>query len=376
MPEAFHWSKETYERSISSHCWDFTPYDAGWGPSLAADGELREIVRMEYELGTVPDWAGQIVDRCIDAAQPCGHYLFPRGFRETISAIGSQRPPSVVHSCFMVDDERKRQAMDYALCLDAWLAGAQSEAVANELMAFGFRKIDWHSVCSDLWEVLGEHVELKDLLVERLLHRLRHSIKATVWDDDIASRLCRDEYLGDYIEKGGFGGYGNPTFPLHGYDEGASPRIIGIERRIAEICAKGSTWDSDWKPWIEWWLCAPKSFRFLERKLWEIGKLRLAEKDETIPPFLRCEDTYPNQDEASLWWRSFSSALKGWGQGNPESGGVANDVNKRLGEATPVKRWLVRLFLRKLDMLVANDEQLTQLVRADHDHMRGTKPLT
>jgi len=375
MPETFCWSREIYEKSVSSNCWDFTPYDDGWSPSVAADGELREIVRMEHELGAVPNWARQIVDRCIDAAQPCGHYLFPRGFLETVSAIGSKSPPSIVHSCFMVENERKGQAMDYCLCLDAWLAGAQTEAVASELMTLGYRKIDWYSVCGDLWKILGEHTELKDLLIERFLHSIRHSIKATVWDDDIASRFCRDEYLGNYAEKDGFGGYGNPTFPIHGFNEGASPRVKRIEKRIAEICAKGSTWHSDWKPWIEWWLCAPKSFRFLERKLWEVGKLRLAEKGEEIPGFLSCEDTYPNQDEASVWWRSFSLALKGWCLGSPESGGIADEVNKRLGEATPVKRWLVRLFLRKLEMLVANGEQLSQLVRADHGHKRGTRPI-
>jgi len=342
---------------------------------MAADEGLKEIVRMEHELGAVPDWARQIVYRCIDAAQSCGHYLFPCGFLETLSTIGSQSPPSIVHSCFTVEDERKGQAMDYALCLDAWLAGAQPKNVARELMALGCRKIDWYSVCSDLWKVLGEHSELKGLLVERILHRIRHSIKATVWDDDIASRFCRDEYLGDYTEKDGFGGYGNPTFPIRGFDEGASSRIKRIEERIAEICAKGSTWNSNWKPWVEWWLCAPKSFRFLERKLWEVGKLRLAEKGEEIPGFLSCEDTYPNQDEAFVWWRSFSSALKGWSLGCPESGGIADEVNKRLGEANPVKHWLVMLFLRKLEVLVANGEQFSQLVSADHGHKRGTRPL-
>ena len=51
MSETFRWSRETYERSISSHCWDFTPYDDGWSPSLDADEGLSEVVRMEYELG-------------------------------------------------------------------------------------------------------------------------------------------------------------------------------------------------------------------------------------------------------------------------------------------------------------------------------------
>jgi len=50
-------SKETFERSISSRCWWFTPYDNGWDPSrglIAADNELREIVATEVSLGEVP----------------------------------------------------------------------------------------------------------------------------------------------------------------------------------------------------------------------------------------------------------------------------------------------------------------------------------
>jgi hypothetical protein len=375
MSKSLEWSRVLYKGSISSLCWDYTPYDDGWGPAMAADNELMEIVMMERELGSVPEWAKRIVQRCIDAAQPCGHYLFPRGFLETIDAIGSQSAPKTFHSCFMVERERKLQAMDYGLCLDAWLAGARPEAVARELVVFANRRIDWASVCADLWEVLGERTVLKELLVERMLHRLRHSIKATVWDDDVATNYCKDEYLGDFTATHGYGGYGNPDFPPQGFDEASSPRVKRIELRIAEICARGSSWSEEWRPWAEWWLCAPKSFRFLERKLWEIGKLRRTGKGEEVPGFLRCEDTYPDQDEAAKWWASFSLALEGWWQGRLQKGDIADDVNGRLGGITPVKRWLVRLFIKKLKMLEANGEQFTQLISPKHDHKRGKKPI-
>jgi len=48
---------------------------------------------------------------------------------------------------------------------------------ARELMALGHRKIDWMAVCADLWKVLGDRSERKCLLVERLLHLIRYSIK-------------------------------------------------------------------------------------------------------------------------------------------------------------------------------------------------------
>ena len=145
-----------------------------------------------------------------------------------------------------------------------------------------------------------------------------------------------------------------------------------IENRLAEICP-------DWpglKGWInEWWLCAPKSFRFLERMLWMIAKGRVLEPGEKVPGFLQCEDTFPDQDKTAAWWRSFLPALKAWQSQSPETGAVADDVNGRLGQSTPVKRWLVRLLARRLKRLEENGEQFTSLVSAGHDHKRGSLPL-
>lgn len=59
---SFRWSKDTYEQSLSSRCWWFTPYDGGqWSDTICADDELRRIVEMEATLGDVPPWAQQIV---------------------------------------------------------------------------------------------------------------------------------------------------------------------------------------------------------------------------------------------------------------------------------------------------------------------------
>jgi len=371
MTKGFEWSKEVYERSVSSRCWDYTPYDEGWDKckDIAADDELRQIVGMELELGAVPEWAEQVVERCIDSAQPCGHYLFPQGFLETLSAIGSQISPKMVHSCFTVERERKGQAMDYCLCLDAWLAGEPPEVVARELVALGHRKSDWHSVCRDLWEVLGERTERKELLLEQTLYGIRHAVKSNVWDDDLASEYCRDQYLGEYATNAGFGRYGNPELVTHGFREGASPRMLKVEARLSEILPKEQRPDPPY-----WWLCAPKAFRFLERRLWQIGKGRRIVEGEEVPGFLRCEDTYPDQDEAAKWWKAFCSALMAWWQGKPEGGEDAGEVNARLGESGPVKRWLVRLFLLKLRLLEAHGE-IVRLVNPKPGVKRGTRPI-
>jgi len=369
----FQWTGQAYERSISSRCWWYTLYDGGkWSELVRKDDELKQIVEIEYALGDVPKWAQQIVERSINQACPCGHYLFPQPYLEVVSAIGSRTPRTFVHSCFTVERERKRQAMDYCLCLDAWLAGARPEASAHELAALGYRKIDWHTVCADLWQALGERNEVKELLVERVLHNIRWSIKFTFWDDDLASEFGRDQYLGEYArtddEASIDGYYARPPF----YYEKGSPRVQRLEARLDVVCPNWQTW---YDQMVEWWLCAPKSFRFLERMLWAIGRERPEQPAGQVPGFLQCRDTYPNQDDAAEWWTAFCAALDSWWRGHSASGNVAEQVNRRLGEVTPAKRWLVRLFLRKLKRLEENGEQLAHLVSAQHRHKRGTKPL-
>jgi hypothetical protein len=234
-------------------------------------------------------------------------------------------------------------------------------------MALGHRKIDWMTVCQDMWNILGKHSEAKSLLIERMLHLLRHSIKWCIWDGDMATKFGRDQYLGDY--SAGTWRYGNPHIHIAGFQENGSPRVKRIEARLAEINCQLPL------DLGEWWLCAPKSFRFLERNLWVIGMGRLPGDTENIPDFLQCEDTYPNQDAAADWYASFRKALGGWWRGQPETGPLADDVNRRLGELTQVKCWLVRLLLRKLKRLEENREQFTNLVAPKHSHRRGTRPI-
>lgn len=167
--------------------------------------------------------------------------------------------------------------------------------------------------------------------------------------------------------------------PAFAFDR-QSPRMQRVEARLAEICPN---WPRVRGDLLEWWLCAPKAFRFLERKLWNIGKgvgrAFDAEKtgpNEPVPGFLKCEDTYPNHDEAAAWWRGFLQALDAWWQGTPAKGVVADDVSQRLGESTSLKRWLVRLYARRLRRLEENGEEFSRLVNPNHTHKRGTKPLT
>jgi hypothetical protein len=313
------------------------------------------------------------VERSINYACPCGHYRFPQPYLETLDAIGSATPRRFVHGCFTVDGGRKRQMMDYVLCLDAWLAGASPGDAARELNALGHRRIDWDAACADLWRVLGDHSERKDLLVERLILSQRHKLKRSPWDDDLGSQFGRDQYLG------ALGASGNPAkacsyieADVPGFDEGASPRVQRLDARLRELCPD---WDA-LRFHIQFgWLCAPRAFRFLERLIWAIGQERAPQPSDQDPGFLQADDTQPNQDEAAAWWQAFCGALDAWWRGRPATGRVADDVTRGLGEPTPVNKWLVRLFLKKIRGYVLNSEGLARLVDPRPGSRRGTGPL-
>jgi len=343
------WSQHTYENSISSRCWWCTSYGDGW-PALGDDPDMKHILALEQEAAPIPPWAARIVERAINFLPPCGHYRFPQPQLEILQAIGSETAPEFVHGCYTVDPDRKRDLQDYCLCLDAWLAGASPEPVARELIDLGHRRIAWDRVCADLWQVLGGHSPQKDLLVERLLHRLRWWTRSAVWDSDLASEFARDQYLGDYSPAGGLAGeHSYSTRPIPDVAEQRSSRIVQLEAKLDE---RSTLWP-ELRPWMleEWWLCAPKAFRFLERLLWQIGKERQLEEGERVPGFLLAQDTCPNPAETSEWWTACCAALEAWQKSKPLAGDVASQINALLGTPTPVKNWLVALFLKKSELL-------------------------
>jgi hypothetical protein len=381
MNREFEWSKETYESSVSAGCWWYTAY-SGWdtshqyGHDLRQDAELREIVRMEWALRPVPAWAEAVVRGAIGSVPPCGHYTFPLAYLRVIDAIGSQTPLTFSYACYTAGADRKREAQDYCLCLDGWLAGAAPAAVASELKAVGFLKLEWDRVCADVWACLGERTRLKDLLVERTLVQLRFWIKALLWPDDLAARFGRDQYLGDYVADGSPATpNGNWQLRAPGFQLDRSPRVQRLDAELAAVCP-------EW-PWFQYGitavdrmnLCAPKTFRYLEYLLWGIGHGRSVPKGETVPGLLAAENTYPNQDEAARWWREFLAGLRAWWQGQSAPGAVGADLARRLGSRTPVKEWLVRLYLRRLELHEICAE-VGRLVNPKPDTRRGCRPLT
>jgi hypothetical protein len=381
MAETFDWSKETYERSVTRFCWWYSVYDESWedcakhGNDLREDAELREIVRLEMQMQPLPDWAVEIVRDTIRNIPPCGHHTFPAAYLRVVDAIGSQKPVAFNYTCYTADASRKREAMDYCFCLDAWLAGASAEAAATELNALGHLRLDWRAVCGELWRLLGQHTEAKDLLIERTLMQLRHWIKLSVWPDDPASQFGRDQYLGDYDENGSPAtDNGNPKLQAPSFRLKSSPRVQRLEAQL-ERCSPNWPWFKQRIGQVDGMnLCAPKTFRHLERLLWAIARERPLEPGESVPGFLSAEITYPNHDEAARWWRQFMAALRGWHRGECLADTVGADIARRLGPRTSLKEWLVRLYVRRLELCETSAET-GRLVNPKPGARRGTKPL-
>jgi hypothetical protein len=352
------WSKEVYEASVSSRCWWAAPRTGGWD-TFKHDGELEAIVQLEEALSPVPSWATEIVERTIKFPPACPHYAFPTPFLDIVSSIGQQKAQDFVHGCYTADRQRKMRALDYIFCLDAWLEDATPEQASRELQNRDAAPLDWDEVCQNIWHVLGKKTDLKKMLVERTLHRYRWWVKSCIWDDNSADAFCRDRYLGA-LPRGESARwhYGNPGIGDPWQAELETAYVKDIEAKLAQMCP-------DWE-WFqtaihETWLCGPKTFRFLERLLWSIGKEKPSvslpdprfhvAKEDIVPAFLQCEDTYPDRQESVAWLRSFHQGLKSWTSNDPPGNGVARDIHERLGQNSPLKTWLVRLFIKNLELM-------------------------
>lgn len=370
MPKTIEWTKESYAKTATSEVWWFTPCDKDdptYWDAVSRDEEIREIVAMEQALPEVPDWVRSVG---IDYLPPCGVYNFPDALMQVVQLIGASDPAFISETfkfqCYTADPERKRVAQDYCLCLDAWLAGVDPGAPATELNALSPRKIAWSAVCSDLWRIMGDRTEMKELQVELILNAIRHAIKQHRWADDGGAVFCRDQFLGEFEP--------HEDHVTYGFHLGSA--------RATKIVARIKALDPSWEwgkisrvDWGTWWLCGPKAFRFLEYDLWAIAKGRPTEKGEEVPGFLRCEDTYPNQDEAAEWYGQFCDALDAWWKGKDPDGRVGEDVGRRLWDSTPVKQWLVRLYLKKLRAYEETSGILNSLVHPGPHQKRGTKRM-
>ncbi|MBD3177410.1 MAG: hypothetical protein GF320_19725 [Armatimonadia bacterium] len=361
-------AREGFEGSVSSRCWWFTPYDDGWdgcGERLAADAELVEIIAMERALPAGEAEALRaVVEGPVNRACPCGHYLFPEPYLELLDAIGRGEPPQFLTTCWAVESGRKSRLADYCMCLDGWLQGAPAGQVGASLGVSSHSRVDWPRVATGLWEVLGEPTEIKRLLVEWLLHEARVGLCNTYWPGEGPPRWCSGLYLGEVRERPPLDGA--PTMSATWVVEGTDPALDRVVGRLKEILP-------DWQRFAqaidEWWLCAPKAFRFMERYLWCAGAeawtvtvpWRPVAGPE-VPGFLMCGDTHALAEGAPRIWKDLLGSLRAWWRGGASSTSMSCEVSKRLGRWTESKAWLVRLLHHKLALLAETNPPLGRLV--------------
>ena len=353
------WCKENYEHSVTSRVWGATPYDAGWeesdeyGDSISSSTELRRIFEEEMALGSVPDWASEVIDRMLGPLPMCGHYAFPLPVTQICESIGNEACSDFVYGCYTAEPSRKLLMSYYIYCLDAWLKGAELEVATAELRMRPDLGRDWPQIVSSVYETLGEATEHKRMLVERLLHRLRWWIKTLIWPDDRRDRFMLDVYAGDVRgDEANWGSYGNTPFGDPYFAEREIPQMRELTRRIRDEIPHANIFldriESSW-------LCAPKVFRYLEKLIAQIGHL---DPDMASSSVLQCEDTYPDIDAHRHWYEAFMVSLTRWREGYA-------DALPELGEATPVKHWLVGILQHKLRQYEKHDP---------FGHMVGARP--
>lgn len=351
-------TKQMYENSMTSQCWAFTAYGEGWDrcSDLQEDIELAGLVQQEKLLEPLPQWSIDMINK-INYIPFCPHASFPLPYLKMLDAIGTMTVPSFNYGCYTADRDRKNRMTDYLFCIDAWRAGTNSHQAAAEISRHGANHVNWNEVCENLWKILGEHSELKLLLISRILHRERWWIQALIWDDDPGGVCIKDQYLGQIIFDPDYqGDYGNPGFRDPFSAEIKVPEVIEMENKLSKICA-------DWPAFKTaihcTWLCAPKAFRYLEKLLWCVGKEKFVtglpdypvEYPEPVPNFLQCTDTYPNIKEAKQWMHSFYNGINAWIHDQTPTDDIACDIHNRLGEKNGLKVWLCGLFEKKVRML-------------------------
>ncbi len=347
------WSREAWDASISAKA-----YNPDWWDSLTPEkqpqlwAEMRSIFEEEMAISGIPGWASDIVVRMMELPM-CGYYAYPDNVTQIIDAISAKQCPDVVMRCYTADPGRKVLLSYYVYCLDAWLKDASLPCVAAELSLRDQLGRDWPEIASAIYRTLGEKSEIKRVTVERLVHRLRWWIKSLIWSDDKRDRFLLDVYSGDIRgDEGKWGAYGNSPYGDPYFTELRLPHVKAMEERIRADVPDG-------KKLLDrihsTWLCAPKVFRYLEKLIVEIGAIGSDAPPGDTPPFLQCEDTYPDFDANHKHFTGLLKRLRLWLDGH---GGSLPS----LGETSAVKRWLVHVLWHKLVFHARLEENCAKLV--------------
>ena len=282
--DAVSWSRETWDSSISA-----LAYNPDWWSSLTPSKEpqlwteLRAIYAEEQSLGTIPSWASEIITRMMELPM-CGYYAFPDNITQILGAISARQCPEVVLRCYTVDPARKVLMSYYVFCLDAWAKDAPLDNVIAELALRDSLGKKWGIIATAMYQILGQKTALKNLVIERLIHRLRWWIKSLIGSDDKRNRFLLDFYGGDIKgDESPWGAYGNSPYGDPYFTELQLPHVKAMEQRIRTEAPDGQALVVRIQ---STWLCAPKVFRYLEKLIVEIGALDTPAFSGNVSPFI------------------------------------------------------------------------------------------
>ena len=294
----------------------------------------------------------------------CGYYDYPNNVTQIIEAMSAEQCPTVVLRCYTVDSRRKVLMSYYVYCLDAWHKDAPNLHVVAELSLRDSLGKNWKSIASAIYQALGDRTEIKMIVVERLIHRLRWWIKSLIWSDDKRDSFLLDVYSGDIRgDEEKWGAYGNSPYGDPYFAELRLPHVRTMEERICADVPNG-------KELLEriqsTWLCAPKVFRYLEKLIAEIGVIGSGTRPAEAPPILQCEETYPDFDANHKHFADLLERLRGWMDGD-------EGLLPSLGQTSPVKLWIAHLLWHKLVFHSRYEGNFAKLVGERSHGKSGTK---
>ena len=362
------WSREAWDASISGKA-----YNSDWWDTLTPEkepalwAELTAIFQQEQSLGSIPEWAAEIVVRMMELPI-CGSYAYPDNVTQIIDAIAAEHCPDVVMTCYTVDAGRKILLSYYVYCLDAWSKEAPLEHVVAELSLRDPLGKDWQQIAAAIYQMLGERTDLKRIVIERLIHRLRWWIKTLISSDDKRDRFLLDVYSGDIRgDEEKFSAYGNSPYGDPYFAELRLPYVQAMEDRIRADAPDGEKLLDRIQ---STWLCAPKVFRYLEKLIVEIGAIDSDSPPDEAPAILLCEDTYPDFDANHEHFTDLLKRLQLWLEGH-------DNAIRFLGDATPEKKWLMHILRHKLVFHSTYEENFSKFVgQRAHGRSGARKPTT
>jgi hypothetical protein len=288
------------------------------------DWWVERLQELEKGIGGSPD--GSTLYLALMATFNCCrfHADFPRNLLRACEAIGRGKA-CAGRSCCHVSPGRWTSANEYVAAIQGRLRGVDPWTLADE------GDYDAENVARFYSMMGGEVTPAREALFQRYLFVLVNRLKwatrfhllgdASTGDTDLTFRSFDHEYL----SQGGAPYYDLTT---------DSPEITELDRIIRGL-PDGEKWiqklDEPEQP-----LCQQRYLRHQDIKISSIG---CGEWRGNLPV-----DDKPGSYYRGLF-EAYDSALQSWLDGKAPRDEASQQVSSRLGDATPKKRELVRLFL-------------------------------